>query len=90
MELPKVGPDEMGGVFWDMQVRVVDGEVNGVVAQVWWGWTSPDQDLSNYAEDAPRGYDCTFMRLDQLRDFRDRINGVLEQFPPEKFPRAED
>lgn len=82
--LPKL-PEDQVGILWEVIPRVVNAGLNGVLVQLHWGWTGPDEDLINYAEDAPRGFDSVLIGLSQLTDLRDRLNAVIEQHGSEEI-----
>jgi hypothetical protein len=55
-----------------------------------WGWTAgmTEEELENYADDAPRGHDSVKLSLDSARRLRDKLDDLLKDRPrpPKKDP----
>lgn len=69
-------------IFWNIVPIVRDAGLDGIVVELQWGWTAgmtPEQ-MKNYAEDAPKGYDKVATNLDMARELRDKLNVIIEQY----------
>jgi len=51
------------------------------VIQLEWGWTAgmSDEELENYAEDAPRGKDVVQTTLSMAEELRDDLDKIIAQ-----------
>lgn len=56
------------------------------VVELQWGWTAgmSEEQLANWAEDAPRGYDCVLTNPEMAEELRDRLTKLLEKHKKEK------
>ena len=67
-------------IRWNIKPLVREAE-DGVMVELQWGWTAgmTEEDLKNYAEDAPTGYDSVTTTLDLAEELRDQLNVIIEQ-----------
>lgn len=67
-------------IYW--KIIPIYKEVDGVkLIEFQWGYTAglSDEDLKNYADDAPSGYEKVTTTLDLAVTLRDELNKIIEQ-----------
>ena len=67
-------------IFWCVRPFFVDGDDDGSLVQLQWGWTAgmTEKDFENLADDAPRGLGAITMTFNDAIELRDKIE-VLKQ-----------
>lgn len=73
-------------MFWNIfakEVQLPEGEApaGGPVIELEWGWTAgmTEEDMENYADDAPTGKDSVLTTLDMAKGLRDRLDEIISR-----------
>lgn len=67
-------------IFWCVRPFFVDGDEDGSLVQLQWGWTAgmTEKDFENLADDAPRGLGAVTMTFNDAIELRDKLTTLIE------------
>lgn len=71
---------DSGSIRWNI-IPIVKDAADCIEIELQWGWTAgmSEEDMKNYAEDAPSGYNSVTTTLDMAKELRDKLNIIIEQ-----------
>ncbi len=77
-------------MFWNIlakEVQLPEGEGSaggGPVVELEWGWTAgmSEEELENYADDAPTGKDSVLTTLSMAKGLRGRLDEIIARHEP--------
>lgn len=75
-------PLESNSILWRIYPKVHVTENDGVLVELQWGWTAgmTEEDLENYAEDAPTGYESVTTNLDSIKELVEDLQNIIHKY----------
>ena len=77
-----VVPIDPSDVFWKVYAKELDlPSEKSTVIQLEWGWTAgmSEEELENYAKDAPEGKASVLTTLEMATELRDQLNEIISK-----------
>lgn len=74
--------DKLNSIRWSIEPIVHEKLDEGIIIELQWGWTAgmTEEDLKNWADDAPTGYDYMITNLDLVEELRDKLNVIIDKY----------
>jgi hypothetical protein len=68
-------------MYWNIHAKEVDENPKDPVIILEWGWTAgmTEEQLANYAEDAPTGKEQVKTTLSMAKELRDQLDNIIKQ-----------
>lgn len=79
-------PIGSGDIFWNLVPIARETKRDGVLVELQWGWTAgmSEEDMKDYADDAPKGYNSVVTNLEMAKILRDNLDKIISKYEKKK------